>query len=57
MSRTPQINLSRSSFVKLPEIEKNGSQVILESFGVQKRSVSKAQIFEANKKKLYYPSV
>lgn len=50
MARTPQTNLNRASIVRLPEIEKKGeSKHILESFGIKRKSISKAAIIEANK--------
>lgn len=53
MSRTPQINLSRSSFVKLPKIEQKAkSKDVLEDFGMKRRSISKAAIFENHRKKM-----
>lgn len=50
MSRTPHTMMSRSSYVKLPDIDKTDkSKIILENFGINNRSVSKASIFEASR--------
>ena len=57
MAKTPQTNIIRSSILKLPDIEhkKTENQQILENFGIKRKSVSKAAIFEENKRKLNSP--
>lgn len=57
MSRTPLLNVNRASYVKLPEIGNHEKTTqILEYFDTKRRSVSKATLMEAEKKKIHSPS-
>ena len=57
MSRTPHINMTRKSYVKLPDIDnKDKTRQMLDNFTIKRRSCSKAVLMESDKKKYQSPN-